>query len=114
MGPVARDKMQHGIKPIAVESKAHLLTIPCIGTNQYRGGTSNTLMSHIQHNPCGCYIDPQATRIKCTLQFMFSSELAPSDTLKDFSVSKIIKDVCLEISTHTVRFLLSQKSEPLN
>ena len=27
--PVVSDKMRYGLKPIAVESKAHLLTVPC-------------------------------------------------------------------------------------
>ena len=70
MGPVVSDKMRYGLKPIAVESKAHLLTIPCVGTNTYKGDTSNTIVFRVQHNPSGRYIDPQATRFKCTLQFI--------------------------------------------
>ena len=44
MGPVVSDNMCYGLKPLAVESKAHVLTIPCIGTNTYKGGTSNTIV----------------------------------------------------------------------
>ena len=79
MAPVVSDKMRYGLKPIAVESKAHVLTIPCIGTNSYKGDTSNTIIFRIQHNPSGRYIDPQATRIKCTLKFNFPA-LMPSDS----------------------------------
>ena len=79
MGPVVSDKMRYGLKPIAVESKAHLLTIPCVGTNTYKGDTSNTIVFRVQHNPSGGYIDPQATRFKCTLQFTFPDVLMPSD-----------------------------------
>ena len=55
MGPVVSDKMCYGLKPIAVESKAHLLTIPCVGTNTYKGA-SNTIVFRVQHNPSGRYM----------------------------------------------------------
>ena len=55
MGPVVSDKMHYGLKPIAVESKAHLLTIPCVGTNTYKGA-SNTIVFRVQHNPSGRYM----------------------------------------------------------
>ena len=42
MHPVVSGTMRYGLKPIAVESKAHLITIPCIGTNTYAGDTSST------------------------------------------------------------------------
>ena len=38
--PVVSDKMHYGLKPIAVKSKAHLLTVPCVRTNLYSGDTS--------------------------------------------------------------------------
>ena len=76
MRPVVSDKMHYGLKAIAVESKAHLLTLPCIGTED----TSNTIVFRIQQNPSGRYIDPQATRFKCTLQFTFPNTLTASDT----------------------------------
>ena len=41
--------MLYGLKLIAVESKAHLLTLPCISTNMHKGGTSNTIVFPIQH-----------------------------------------------------------------
>ena len=51
--PVVSDKMRDRLKPIAVESKAHLLTVPCVGTNLYSGDTLSTIISRIQHNPSG-------------------------------------------------------------
>ena len=87
MGPVVSDKMRYGLKPIAVESKAHLLTIPCVGTNTYKGDTSNTIVFRVQHNPSGRYIDPQATRFKCTLQFTFPEGLTPCDAF--FSLNEV-------------------------
>ena len=78
--PVVSDKMRYGLKPIAVESKAHLLTVPCVGTNLYSGDTSSTIIFRIQHNPSGRYIDPTATKFKMTLQFSFPDFLTASDT----------------------------------
>ena len=79
--PVVSDKMRYGLKPIAVESKAHLLTVPCVGTNLYSGDTSRTIIFRIQHNPSGRYIDPTATKFKMTCEFDFPSDLlTPSDT----------------------------------
>ena len=78
--PVVSDKMRYGLKPIAVESKAHLLTVPCIGTNLYSGDTSSTIIFRIQHNPSGRYIDPTATKFKMTCQFTFPDTLTISDT----------------------------------
>ena len=65
--PVVSDKMRYGLKPIAVESKAHLLTVPCVGTNLYSGDTSSTIIFRIQHNPSGRYIDPTTTKFKMTV-----------------------------------------------
>ena len=78
--PVVSDKMRYGLKPIAVESKAHLLTVPCVGTNLYSGDTSSTIIFRIQHNPSGRYIDPIETKFKMTLQFQFPDFLNVSDT----------------------------------
>ena len=72
--------MRYGLKPVAVELKAHVLTIPCIRTNTYKGNTSNTIVFRIQHNPSGRYIDPQAIRIKFTLKFTFPENLTSSDS----------------------------------
>ena len=78
--PVVSDKMRYGLKPIAVESKAHLLTVPCVGTNLYSGDTSSTIIFRIQHNPSGRYIDPTATKFKMTVEFVFPTSVCPSDT----------------------------------
>ena len=64
--PVVSDKMRYGLKPVGVESKAHVLTYPCVGTNSYDGDTSSTIVFRIQHNPSGRYVDPTATRFKMT------------------------------------------------
>ena len=74
------DKMRYGLKPIAVESKPHLITVPCVGTNLYSGDTSSTIIFRIQHNSSGRYIDPIATKGKMTCKFEFPSDLTPSDT----------------------------------
>lgn len=73
--PVVSDKMRYGLKPIAVESKNHILTVPCIGTNIYPGNTSSTIVFRIQHNPSGRYVDPTATRIKVTFTLNIPTEL---------------------------------------
>lgn len=78
--PVVSDKMRYGLKPIAVESKAHLLTVPCVGTNVYSGDTSSTIIFRIQHNPSGRYIDPTATKFKMTVEFLFPPTVTTSDT----------------------------------
>ena len=57
--PAVSDKMRDGLKPKAVESKTHVLTVPCVGTNFYSGDTSSTIIFRIQHNPSGRYIDPR-------------------------------------------------------
>ena len=59
--PVVSDKMRYGLKPLAVESKQHILTLPCLGTNLYEGTTGSTIIFRIQHNPSGRYVDTQAT-----------------------------------------------------
>ena len=72
--------MRYGLLPIAVESKAHLLTVPCIGTNLCSGDTSSTIIFRIQQNPSGRYINPTATKFKMTCQFTFPDTLSVSDT----------------------------------
>ena len=78
--PVVSDKMSYGLKPIAVKSKAHLLTVPCVGTNLYSGDTSSTIIFRIQHNPSECYINSTATKFKMTCQFKFPAIVGVSDT----------------------------------
>ena len=77
--PVVSDKMGHGLKPLAVKSKAHLLTIPCVGTNQYSGDISNTIICKVQHNPSysDCYID-LTTKFIMTCQFKFPFSITTS------------------------------------
>ena len=78
--PVVSDKMCYALKPIAVGSKGHLLTVPCIGTNLYTGDTSSTIFFRIQHNPSGRYIYPTATKFKMMCQFKFPTFITPLDT----------------------------------
>ena len=66
--------------PSSNKSKAHLLTVLCIGTNVYTGDTSSTIIFRIQHNPSGRYIDPTATKIEMMLQFSFPNTLTASDS----------------------------------
>ena len=74
--PVVSDKMKYGLKPIAVESKQHVLTLPCVGTNLYDGNTSSNIVFRIQHNPSGRFVDPTATRIKMTFTLSWPSILS--------------------------------------
>ena len=78
--PVVSDKMRYGLKPIAVESKSHILTVPCIGTNTYSGDTGSTIVFRIMHNPGGRYIDPTATEIKMTFSLNLPSTISVSDS----------------------------------
>jgi len=80
--PVVSDKMRYGLKPVAVESKAHILTYPCVGTNSYSGDTSSTIVFRIQHNPSGRYVDPTATRIKMTFTITFPTTTHEFDAFR--------------------------------
>ena len=77
-GPVVSDKMRYGLKPLAVTSKHHLITLNCLGTNVYKGETGSTIRFRLQHNPTGRYIDPAATKIKLTFTLTLPEELANS------------------------------------
>ena len=77
--PVVSDKMRYGLKPIAVESKAHVLTLPCIGASNYVGDTSSNIVFRIQHNPSGRFVNPTATRIKFTFEIVFPAGIRAQD-----------------------------------
>ena len=97
--PVVSDKMRYGLKPIAVESKAHVLTLPCIGASEYTGDTSSTIIFRIQHNPSGRYVDPTATRFKftfslslpagCKMQDAFCFERGPESLIRRMQIKDI-------------------------
>ena len=118
MAPVVSDKMRYGLKPIAVESKAHVLTIPCIGTNSYKGDTSNTIIFRIQHNPSGRYIDRQVTHFKCTLKFTFPETLTPSDAFflergpesifRRFTIKDIQERVLEDIDNYNTLYAITE------
>ena len=42
--PVVSDKIWYELKTIAIESKAHVLTLPSIGVASYDGDTSSTIV----------------------------------------------------------------------
>ena len=65
--PVVSDKMHYGLKPIAKETEAHGLTLPCVGAADCMSDTYLTTIFCIQHNPSGRFVNPTATRFK----FMF-------------------------------------------
>jgi len=109
--PVVSDKMRYGLKPIAVESKAHVLTLPCIGAASYDGDTSSTIVFRVQHNPSGRYVDPQATKFKVTFSLTlpvgikkldaFFFETGLESMIKHFQI-KDVQGVILETSTITI------------
>lgn len=83
--PVVSDRLRYGLKPVAVESKQSVITIPALGSTIYSGDTSSNIVFRIQHNPSGRYVDPAATRIKMTFTLDMTGcvnpPLAPWDTI---------------------------------
>jgi hypothetical protein len=83
--PVVSDRLRYGLKPVAVESKQSVITIPALGSTVYSGDTSSNIVFRIQHNPSGRYVDPAATRIKMTFTLDFTGcttpALTPLDTI---------------------------------
>jgi hypothetical protein len=77
--PVVSEKMRYGLKPIAVESKAHILSIGCQGTNIYDGNTSSTIIFRVNHNPGGRYIDPAGTRFRLNFTLNLPVAISPAD-----------------------------------
>ena len=67
--PVVSDKLRYGLKPIAVESKCHIIQCPALGTNLYEGTTASSIVFRIQHNPSGRFVDP--TTCKCNSYYPF-------------------------------------------
>ena len=56
--------MRYGLKPIAVDSKTHMLTLPCVSALTH-------IVFQVQHHPHSCLINSTATRTK----FMFTLNL---------------------------------------
>ena len=69
--PKVSDKNRYGLKPIAEETKAHMLTLLCVVSLMYDENTLSNNLFRIQYNPSDCFIDPTATRIK--FQFTLDS-----------------------------------------
>ena len=85
--PVVSDKTHYGLKPIAVKSKAHLLTVPCVGTKLDSVDTSSTIIFRRQHNQ---YIDPTAAKFTMTCQFKFPTLTTSSDS---FVFGRVLEDI---------------------
>lgn len=81
--PVVSDRLRYGLKPVAVESKQSVITIPALGATTYEGNTSSNIVFRIQHNPSGRYVDPAATRIKMTFTLDYTGCLDPPLTPND-------------------------------
>ena len=56
--------MRYGLKPIAVDSNTHMLTLPCVSALTH-------IVFQVQHHPHSCLINSTATRTK----FMFTLNL---------------------------------------
>ena len=41
--PVVGDKLRYGLRPIAVESKCHIIQCPALGINLYEGSTFSSI-----------------------------------------------------------------------
>ena len=116
--PVVSDKMRYGLKPIAVESKAHVLTLPCIGASEYTGDTSSTIIFHIQHNPSGRYVDPTATRFKftcslslpagCKMQNAFCFERGPESLIRRMQIKDIQRRVLEGIDKYYMVYAVTE------
>ena len=69
--PIVSDNNWYGLKSIAEETKAHMLTLLCVVSLMYDENTLSNNLFRIQYNPSDCFIDPTATRIK--FQFTLDS-----------------------------------------
>lgn len=116
--PVVSDKMRYGLKPIAVESKAHVLTLPCIGAASYDGDTSSTIVFRIQHNPSGRYVDPQATKFKVTFSLTlpvgikrsdaFFFERGPESMIKRFQIKDVQGRILEDIDNYNLVYAVTE------
>ena len=103
--------MRYGLKLIAIELNAFILTLPCIGVASYDRDTSFTIVFPVQHNPSSRYVDPKATKFKVTFSLtlpvrikkldMFFTERGPESMIKHFQI-KAIQGIILETSTITI------------
>ena len=104
--------MRCGLKPIAVESKAHLLTIPCADTNLYTGDTSSTIIFWIQHNPSSRYIDPTAPKFDFPTFIkpseMFFLERGPESIIRRFTIKDIQGRVLEDIDQYNMLYAITE------
>jgi hypothetical protein len=117
--PVVSDKMKYGLKPIGVESKTHVLSLPCVGTNRYEGNTSSNIVFRIQHNPSGRFVDPTATRIKLTFTMSwpaaltrsvhaFFFERGPESIIRRFQIRDIQGRVLEDIDNYNLVYAITE------
>ena len=78
--PVVSDKLHYGLKPIAVESKCHIIQCPALGTNLYEGMTASSIVFRIQHNPSGRFVDPTICKFKMQFLLTVPASINPGDT----------------------------------
>ena len=76
--PVVSDKLRYSLRPIAVESKCHIIQCPALGTNLNEGSTALSIVFRIQHNPSGRFMDPTTCKFK--MQFLLQPVYMPCDT----------------------------------
>ena len=70
------DKNRYGLKPIAVETKAHMLTLLCVGSLTCDGDTLSNIVFRIKHKPSGCLwtlLQPESIHSQLTKQMLFCS-----------------------------------------
>ena len=119
-GPVVSDKMRYGLKPLAVTSKHHLITLNCLGTNVYKGETGSTIRFRLQHNPTGRYIDPAATKIKFTFTLTLPESIAncpadsfyfergPESIIRRFTVMDLQNRVIEDIDQYNLLYAMTE------
>ena len=77
--PVVSDKLRYGLRPIAVESKCHIIQCPALGTNLYEGTTASSIVFRIQHNPSGRFVDPTTCKFKMQFILTVPAAIQPCD-----------------------------------
>ena len=116
--PHVTTKMHYGLTPVAVESKAHILTLPCTGADSYPGDTSSNIVFRIQHNPSGWYVDSSATKIKFTFslslpntirdQDAFFFERGPESLIRRFQIKDIQGRVLEDLDNYNLTYAVTE------
>ena len=77
--PVVSDTLRYELRPIAVESKCHIIQCPALGMNLYKGTTSSSIVFRIQHNPSGRFVDPTTCKFKMQFLLTVPATIQPCD-----------------------------------